>query len=334
MYASPDPISSPSKACHARISDSAREIGFDAVGIIPTEPASEEQIKAFEAYLANGRQAGMHYLENHCGKRYDPRLLLPGARSIVVVLYGYAPRPEWPVNRHISLYAQGEDYHKTIKDKLFLLSRSIPSGSFRCFCDTAPILEKYWAAKAGLGFIGRNTLLIHPELGSYCFIGIILCQAEFDRYSPGKDPSDLYPGKGNGKHPCNHCRLCIAACPGKALGNNPEGSLDARQCFSYLTIENKGERPSIPTPYWFGCDICQQVCPANRNAMCSSPGHKEFRATEPILELDAENLFQMENGDFEKLFKDSPLTRTGLEGLRKNILAGEKDAPPPVRSEP
>ena len=156
--------------------------GIGDIGIVPAQTVSEDQILYWQYYLRQGYQAGMGYLERNIDKRADPKTLLPGANSLIVAIIPYHPPAGTATNPHIALYAQGKDYHKVVKDKLFLLASLLPPSPFRAFCDTAPLLEKYWAWRAGLGYIGRNTLLIHPRFGSFCFIGIMLTRHRFDQY--------------------------------------------------------------------------------------------------------------------------------------------------------
>lgn len=294
---------------HSDFRKKAKSLQIDRIGISAVKPVQAAVQNTFLHYIAQGRQAQMHYLEAHLEKRFDPTLLLPDAQSIVVILCAYSQEESTPYNPHISLYAQGKDYHLYVKEKLFALAEELPAGSFRCFCDTAPVLEKYWAEQAGLGYIGKNSLLLNPDLGSYCFIGILLTKDRFDSYDLPLAESSCF------RHPCENCNRCVEACPAGALQNG----LDASRCISYLTVEHKGERPPLPVPGWFGCDRCQKVCPANQNI--AMPGHTEFRASERLLSLTEENILNMRQEDFETTFADSALLRAGLDGLQKNILA-------------
>ncbi len=336
----------------AAFKDYARRMqGVGDIGIIHPETLSPKQIDYWRQYLAQGHHAGMRYLEQNIDKRSNPRDLLPEAQSLIVILCPYYPPKNTENNPHIALYAQGKDYHKVIKNKLFLLASCLPAASFRAFCDTAPLLEKHWAWRAGLGYIGRNTLLIHPKFGSFCFIGILLTQHRFDHYDQalpdsGKpthtiqnltlvEPSATHDECQTAtsipplsSHPCTNCSRCLQACPGHALGDN----LDARRCFSYLTIENKGNRPPIATPYWFGCDICQTVCPANQQIHQDEKYTKRifdpaFFPSPALISLSPTDIYQMGKEDFEEIFKDSALQRAGLDGLRKNIEAWREAHP-------
>ena len=376
---------------HAFKTAALRIPGIGDIGIVPTRPVPEALNLYWQQYLAQGKQASMRYLERNQDKRADPGLLLPGSQSLVVILCPYRPPQGTRLHPRIALYAQGEDYHKVVKDKLFQLAKMLPSLPFRAFCDTAPLLEKFWASQAGLGWIGRNTLLIHPRFGSFCFIGILLTANRFDQYDTPLPESGLRLDKGSrlapkesssptpalpdaekarlkneamnlsrheelqklSPHPCSDCLKCVQACPGQAL--EPGQGLDARRCFSFLTIENQGERPPIPTPYWFGCDICQSVCPANHIPWGETPSQKESPNANPapstsetrlspstsneasnpapspfdpaflplpgLKELHPACLAAMDEAGFQKRFRHSPLCRAGRDGLLKNMEA-------------
>ncbi|MCM1531499.1 MAG: tRNA epoxyqueuosine(34) reductase QueG [Bacteroides sp.] len=297
----------------SELKQKAGRLQIDGIGITPMKPVDAAVKDTFRAYLEQGRQAEMHYLERHIDKRFDPALLLPGAKSLVVILCGYAQHGNTPRNPEVSLYAQGKDYHLYVKEKLFSLADGLPEGSFRCFCDTAPVLEKYWAEQAGLGVVGRNSLLLNPRFGSYCFIGILLTQAEFDTYD-----RPLLQEVGFA-HPCKDCSRCEDACPAHAL----QDGLNANKCLSYLTIEHKGERPPLPASCWFGCDACQKACPVNHRI--ETPSHPEFQASEALLNLSRERIFSMSESEFQQAFAHSALLRAGLDGLKKNVLAGRNE---------
>lgn len=335
----------------------AAELGIAATGIVRAAAVEAADLAALRLYLKQGRQGSMSYLENHLEKRSDPRLLEKDAESIIVILVPYKPLPQWKTHSGFALYAQGKDYHKVVKKKLDALAALISPAPCRCFCDTAPILEKYWARQAGLGYIGRNTLLIHPVFGSWCFIGAILTRAEFSEYDaplPHSEYPDSYrpptpedflpssqvfPAENVSDHPCLSCRRCIDICPGNALFRpsepsdaspsscqNPSGEtagadtgLDARRCFSYLTIENKGECPPVLSRYWYGCDLCQSVCPANANAAIRPD--PAFEACQELLSLDPDKIERMQEDQFDRLFAGSAVRRTGLSGLKRNIRA-------------
>ncbi|MEG1498446.1 MAG: tRNA epoxyqueuosine(34) reductase QueG [Bacteroidales bacterium] len=293
----------------------AIEIGLDDIGIAPVSNLNEDLIY-LQNFLKQGRQAEMSYLARNPIQRANPALVFPSCKSILVTLIHYGKDSLQPINPHIALFAQGEDYHIFIKKKLFLLQEFIqsvyPLAQCRCLVDTAPILEKAWAQKAGLGHIGRNTLLLHPRLGSFCLIGILLCNLPCQTY----DHPLLPLSQDQEGHPCFQCHLCQEACPGSALQNG----MNASHCLSYLTIEDKGERPALPKGTWFGCDRCQNACPCNKKISIFS-NHKELEASPSILNLNPPMLFHLEEAEFQKLFKDSPLSRAGLEGLKKNMIA-------------
>jgi len=252
-------------------------------------------------------------MENHFEKRTDPTLLLPGAKSVIVLLHNYYPENELPGkdNYKVSKYAYGEDYHFVIKRKLKILLGEITGNSSerraRAFVDSAPVLERAWAREAGLGWIGKNTCLITKEQGSFFFISVIITDLELEYYS-GEVPNH-----------CGGCTRCIDACPTNALGSS---GLDARKCISYLTIEYRrehlpGEFSGNMDDWIFGCDICQDVCPWNR---LSEPHHQaEFNPPEKLMEFDKEDWNRLDEAGFRELFRKSALKRTRYAGLKRNI---------------
>ncbi len=289
----------------------AYELGFDAVGITPVVCLTEEE-KRLRKWLEEGKHGDMVFLEQNIEKRSDPRLLVEGAVSVVVTLTNYytdsGQDTEGP---RIARYAMGKDYHWVLKARLAeLLNRMEEADGVsggRCFTDSAPVFEHEWARRAGLGWRGRNTLLINKEMGSFCLIGVIISRVASNAYT--------LPFEGNF---CGNCRRCIEHCPTGALTS--EG-LDARRCIAYHTIENKGEYPEDiklkAGNRIFGCDICQEVCPWNAKAR----PHKtpEFYPDEDVLSLRSEDWKEMTGGRFKKLFKGTPLERTGLKRLKRNI---------------
>jgi len=272
-----------------------------------------------QQWLNQGYQGTMEWMSNHFEKRVDPTKLVPGAKSVVCLAYNYFPgevhqNPEAP---QVAKYAYGEDYHGVLKKKLKDLLDSIRHQcgpvSGRCFVDSAPVLERDWAQRAGLGWIGKNTLLIHPRIGSYFFLAELIIDLELEPDEPVRDH-------------CGTCRKCIEACPTGAIAE--EGYLmDGSKCISYLTIELKGER--IPEAFhakmenWvFGCDICQQVCPWNRFA---TPHHEPaFQPQGHWMEWDKHEWLEMSEDVFAEEFRNSPLKRPGYTGIRRNLSALEK----------
>lgn len=305
------------------IKQKAEELGFSACGIAPAEPISEERVAMREWMLSHGHHAGMNYLERNEEKRRNPRLLVEGARSIVSLAVPYAPRhADAPP---IAAYALGPDYHDTVKALLFKLAEAIdaPEGS-RCFVDTAPIDERYWAWRSGIGFIGRSGMLIVPRLGSRVFLGELVLTDEVDAYDAPLT-SDIIGYKN-----CGTCHRCIEACPGKALReftfigesgqNNTAFCLDARRCLSYLTIEHRGELPasaiewmhsSPGTPLFYGCDRCTELCPYNKV-------YKVYNEVYKVYKVDWEHLSEE---DYRELFRGSAVKRAKYEGLMRNIRA-------------
>ncbi len=290
----------------------AGALGFHACGIAEARPLVEDA-RRLEEWLASGKHGEMRYMENYFEIRTDPSQLLPGARTVVVVLMNYYPGKVPPGNDNlkISRYAHGTDYHFVMKRKLkdlaaFINGQAEGSAS-RVFVDSAPVLERAWAREAGLGWIGKNTCLITREQGSFFFIGIVLTTAE------------LAPDRQQEPDHCGGCTRCLEACPTGALSRH---GMDARKCISYLTIEYRGEK--LPPEFkgkmdnWiFGCDICQEVCPWNR---LSEPNEEpEFQIREALRAMGREDWENLGEEKFRELFRRSPVKRTGFGGLRRNI---------------
>lgn len=259
----------------------------------------------------------MSYLARNFEKRTDPRILVPGCKSIVVVLLNYYPQAKQPDSTpQIAKYAYSRvDYHIVLKAKLNELekqicevygSESVCANYQHMFVDSAPVLERRWAERAGLGWIGKHKQLIHPNLGSYCFIGILMLNIETDYDSP------IRPR-------CGSCTRCIDACPTNALTNN---KLDARRCISYLTIENKNDIPlefhSQLSNCALGCDICADVCPWN-NKWAKSHSHSELKPVEELFSWDKETWGNLSKQSFDKTFKHSAIKRAGYNKLKQNI---------------
>ncbi|MBP5572984.1 MAG: tRNA epoxyqueuosine(34) reductase QueG [Bacteroidales bacterium] len=292
----------------------AERLGFDACGVSPAEALDRESAR-MEAWLEADREGEMHYLNRNKEKRYDPRLLVEGTRSIVTVLYNYYPGTllSETDNYKLAKYAYGEDYHEVVKQKLMTLLSVIESRTgrlegVRAFTDSAPILDRAWAVRCGLGFIGKNTALIHPRKGSFLFIGHLFLPIELQA-----------TGKPMTNH-CGRCTRCLDACPTGAL--EAPFHIDARKCLSYLTIEYKGDLegqdPSCFHDWIYGCDICQDVCPYNKKF---SIANKEplFQPSEALTQLRKKDWEALDRDTFERLFKRSAVRRAGFEGLRRNI---------------
>ncbi len=287
-------------------------LGFDDCGISEAVFLKEEAQK-MEAWLEKGFNGSMSYLERNKEKRYDPRLLVENTKTLVTVLQNYYP-PETPPetdNYKISKYALGKDYHYVIKEKLGRMLDAIKAITgpleARAFTDSAPILDRAWAAKSGLGFIGKNTCLIHPRKGSWFFIGHLFL------------PVEVSPTNRTVSEYCGTCRRCIDACPTGALVAPHQ--LDANRCISYLTIEYRGELPQELRlqfrDYIFGCDICQDVCPWNRFAK----PHKEplFTMLDELKAMRKTNWHELDKPMYKKLFHHSAVERTKYQGLKRNI---------------
>jgi epoxyqueuosine reductase len=294
------------------IKNKALESGFLAVGIARAGKLEGVENQLVE-WLDKGYHGDMAYMENHRQQRVDPTVLVPGSRSVISLAYNYfTPALQKPGSPKISTYAYGKDYHKVLKKKLKTLWNSIkeevaPGAQGRYFVDSAPVMERQWAAEAGLGWQGKNTLLIHPRAGSYFFLAEIICDLELDYDEPIPDH-------------CGTCRRCIDACPTDAIA--PEGYLvKANQCLSYLTIETKkdipGEFSSKMEDWVFGCDICQQVCPWNR----FSVPHSEplFTPSQEFLGWSPGQWKDLNEQQFETNFAHTPVKRAGFEKLTKSI---------------
>lgn len=290
------------------------ELGFLSIGFAKAE-FMEEEARHLEQWLYQNHQGSMSYMENHFDKRVDPTKLVPGAKTVISLLYNYyTPEKQHDENApKISMYAYGRDYHKVLKKKLkYLLSyidESIYTVHGRAFIDSAPILERDWAKRAGLGWTGKHTLLLNPKMGSYFFLAELLIDLEID-----EAPQEVM------KDYCGTCTKCIDACPTDAI--SPNGYiLDASKCISYLTIELKEDIPSAFSDqlenWMFGCDICQEVCPWNR----FSKKHEEadFLPKSSLLEKSSEDWEALGQGEFDQLFMGSPVKRAGFDKLKQNI---------------
>ncbi len=295
----------------AMIKEEARRLGFDGCGISRAEKLQEDAIY-LDDWLRHHYHAGMIYMENHREKRLDPAKLMDGARSVISVILNYYPSqtqadPEAPV---LAKYAYGKDYHDVIRKKLKLLLKFIHSNmayvNGRVFVDSAPVLEKTWAVRAGLGWIGKNTCLISPKTGSFCFIGTLIVDVplHYDEVIAGS---------------CGDCTRCMDACPPQAI--IAPRILDAGRCISYLTIENKGdisgEFQGRLAKRVFGCDICQDVCPWNRKAVAHR--EKDFEPPPELLVMTRADWFNMDEEQFKRIFRNSAVKRAKFKGLKRNL---------------
>ena len=291
----------------------AERMGFDACGIAQAT-ALEEESAHVEQWLESDCEGEMGYLTRNKEKRYDPRLLVEGTKSIVTVLYNYYPKQRIGDSDRfkIAKYAYGADYHDVLKRKMRQLLESIEAQTgklegTRLFVDSAPVLDRAWAVRCGLGFIGKNTTLIHPKKGSFFFIGHLFLPIALEE--TGKPLTNR----------CGRCTKCLDACPTGAL--EAPFHIDARKCISYLTIEYKGSLAGIDPKtfngWMYGCDICQDVCPYNRFALPNR--EPEFQPSEPLLAIHDNDWKRLSKEDFDALFKHSAVQRAGYEGLKRNI---------------
>lgn len=294
----------------------AQRLGFEACGFAKAESVSEDMAAVLDHWTGSGYHADMQYMERNRHLRLDPTQLVPGCQTLIVVALNYFPQQLLPHDGYqIAYYAYGKDYHRVVKDKLFQLlsyiKTLIPNVEGRAFCDTAPLLERYWAVQAGLGFIGRNRQLIIPGKGSYFFLGVLAIDADIVASSPSA-PRDVFS--------CGDCKRCFIACPTGAL--TPEG-IDCRRCLSYLTIEHRGPIPEDIAHKLgrriYGCDTCQQVCPHNKNAQ--STEEIAFAMSPDVAALTSEDWHSLTPERYKALFKYSAIERAGYEGLMRNITA-------------
>ncbi|MFN6378485.1 MAG: tRNA epoxyqueuosine(34) reductase QueG [Flavobacteriales bacterium] len=299
-----------------KIKQFAKELGFSFCGISKAE-FLEEEAPRLETWLQQGMHGKMSYMENHFDKRLDPRLLVPGAKSVVSLLFNYyTEKKQNPDAPKVSKYAFGEDYHYVVKDKLHLflqkINDEIGAVEGRAFVDSAPVLDKAWAKKSGLGWIGKNANLINKGHGSFFFIAELIIDLELDADGPVKDY-------------CGTCTACIDACPTDAIVE--PYVVDGSKCISYLTIELRDAIPlefkNKMTEWAFGCDICQDVCPWNR----FSKPHQEsrFEASDDFLGMKKNDWVEMTEEVFTQRFKKSPLSRAGYLGLIKNVRFLDSD---------
>jgi len=299
------------------IKKTAAQLGFDHCGISKAE-FLEEEAPRLETWLNKNMHGEMKYMENYFDKRLDPRLLVDGARSVISLLLNYFPEEALRQAQgdnpqdvpKISKYAYGTDYHFVIKDKcktfLEILKKEIGDINGRCFVDSAPVMDKAWAQKSGLGWMGKNTNIINKESGSFYFIAELIIDVDLEYDSPIKDF-------------CGTCTKCIDACPTQAIVG--PYIVDGSKCISYLTIELKD---NIPVEFngkmdnWaFGCDVCQDVCPWNR----FSKPHSEplFNNEHNLLDWNEKQWQEITEETFFKVFKNSAVKRTGFKGLKRNL---------------
>ncbi|MHC5308746.1 tRNA epoxyqueuosine(34) reductase QueG [Myroides sp. LJL116] len=292
------------------IKDRALELGFAQCGISKADFLAQDAPR-LESWLKAGMHGNMQYMENNFDKRLDPRILVPGAKSVISLSLNYFPdKVQLGDTYKVSKYAYGEDYHFVIKDKLkelfAFIQETIGDIDGRVFVDSAPVLDKAWAAKSGLGWVGKNNNLIHKKMGSFFFLAELIIDLELEYDSITTDH-------------CGTCTKCIDACPTQAI----EGPyiVNGSKCISYLTIELKDDIPKefsgLLDDWAFGCDICQDVCPWNR----FSKAHNEprFSANEAILNYDKKQWNEITQETFNEIFKKSPVKRSKYVGFMRNI---------------
>ena len=294
------------------IKDKAAELGFMGITLAKAEHMDEEASR-LEDWLNQGFQGEMSYLENHFDKRVDPTKLVPGSKSVISLMFNYYSEETQEDSEapKIAMYAYGKDYHKVVKKRLLKLYKWMQDTfgdiNGRCFVDSAPVLERDWARRSGLGWVGKNTLLINPKIGSYFFLCEIICDLDLSYDHPIKDH-------------CGTCTRCIEACPTDAISEKGY-IMDGSKCISYLTIELKNEIPeafSGQMENWmFGCDICQQVCPWNRFSVQHS--EEKFIPKDQLLQMSKREWEEITEAVFDQLFEGSAVKRAKFNGLKRNI---------------
>lgn len=295
-----------------KIKEEARRLGFEECGITKAE-FLENEARNLEDWLNQGKHGKMSYLEKHFDLRTDPRKLVPGAKTVITLSYNYFTdkTPLHPNAPKISRYAYGKDYHLVIKEKLnhlfTFMKDLIGDLDGRCFVDSAPVMERAWAARSGIGWTGKNSLTLTKGKGSFFFLGTIISDADLIPDGPVKDY-------------CGSCTKCIEACPTGAI--TEPYSVDGSKCISYFTIELKDallpeEQKGKFQDWMFGCDVCQDVCPINAR----SKKHNEimFEPSDELLSMNERDWRNLSEEKFKALFRNSPIKRTGYTGLMRNI---------------
>jgi hypothetical protein len=293
----------------AAIKSLALELGFEACGFAEARPVDKAAAQAYVRWLDDGKNDCMAWAGNYLDLRFNPQLLFPGAKTVISLAMNYLPQRLLPSNApQFARYAYGKDYHEIVRDKArdiaaFILEHT--GHQCRVCVDSAPMLERYWAQQAGLGFVGLNGMLIIPRRGSFFF----LCEILTTLALPPDEPCKLN---------CGSCRECERRCPGGALH---DGVLDARRCLSCQTIENHDE--TLPQPvkqamgnHIYGCDECQLCCPHNRHAQATSIA--EFQPSDDFLNLTIDKILAMNRDEFNRVFRHSPVKRAKLTGVQRN----------------
>ena len=294
------------------LTSAAHRLGFQACRVARADFLAEEA-PSLDAWLAKGFHGSMAYMENHYDKRLDPRKLVPGAKSVISLAYNYFPEKDLADGEkpRLAKYAYGEDYHRVVKDKLFELldhlRESLGAIQGRCFVDSAPVMERAWAKRSGLGWVGKNSLLLRKHEGSFFFLAELIVDYDFAPDSPVADH-------------CGTCTRCLDACPTGAIVA-PE-VVDSSRCISHMTIELHDALPeehkAVISPWVFGCDICQDVCPWNRHAR---PNAEPRFSPSEWPDWTSQDWQELTEETFDRVFGKSALTRRGLEGIRRNLGA-------------
>lgn len=293
------------------IKQRALELGFESCGIAKAE-FLEEEAKNLEDWLQKGMHGKMSYMENHFDLRLDPRLLVDGAKSVISLTYNYFPEKIQKNNSYkIAKYAYGIDYHYVVKEKLKellnFIQEEIGEVNGRAFVDSAPILEHAWAKKAGIGWVGKNSLTLTKQKGSFFFLAELILDLDLEYDSPIQTDH------------CGSCTKCIDSCPTEAILSNK--TVDGSKCISYFTIELKEEIPDEMSgkfgDWIFGCDVCQDVCPWNRFSL---PHREEkFNPKDELLSYSKSEWEDITEDVFSKIFAKSAVKRTKFEGIKRNI---------------
>lgn len=300
----------------------ALRLGFFACGIAKADAVDPAMVSRYKQWVASGKNAGMAYMNNYPDKRFDPRLLMDGLKSIVCVAMNYFPAKQMPEGEYqLAAYAYGQDYHEVVKVRLHELASAFSFTNYRAFCDSAPVLERYWAVKAGLGWTGRNHQLIIPKAGSMFFLGELFLDVELEYDSPTANR-------------CGACHACVDACPTGAISfadgcgascSTFSTEFDANKCLSYQTIENRGDIPEgmakIMGDTIYGCDRCQKCCPWNRFAVPNEI--EELQPSSELLGMSKQDWKNLDEDSYRRLFKKSAVKRAKYSGLMRNIHAVE-----------
>jgi epoxyqueuosine reductase len=294
------------------IKEKALELGFDQAGVCAALPVAEAS-KFYRRWLQAGFGADMEYLANHEAVKTDPRHLLASTKSVIVVSLNYFQEQPDGLPGRIARYAIGRDYHKVIPSKLRKLVRRIeedhPASEHRICVDSAPLLDRAYASLAGLGWFGKNTMLIDSKRGSWFFIGLVLSSVSFERDKPSLGG-------------CGTCRACIDACPtGAIVQLGDRWAVDSRQCISYQTIENKAELGTDTHGWLFGCDICQEVCPFNQRREAQPMRGCLTKEDEFLTPSRIVQNLRTGEVDWELDSRGSPIRRVGEQGLIRNLHA-------------